>query len=92
LCREIPLDASIVVDVSPGGDLVFHSSASGGMQQKLHGTLDQETNSNTPWSLDLMMAEALIRRNGGSSRIVRQSDELQVHVSFPSPERGVDAR
>ena len=92
LCREIPLEASILVDVSPGGDLVFHSSASGGMQQKLHGTLDQETNSNTPWSLDLMMAEALIRRNGGSSRIVRQSDELQVHVSFPSPERGVDAR
>jgi signal transduction histidine kinase len=92
LCREIPLDASILVDVSPGGDLVFHSSASGGMQQKLHGTLDQETNGNTPWSLDLMMAEALIRRNGGSSRIVRESDELQVHVSFPSPERGVDAR
>jgi signal transduction histidine kinase len=92
LCREIPLDASILVDVSPGGDLVFHSSAGGGMQQKLHGTLDHESNGNTPWSLDLMMAEALIRRNGGSSRIVREQDELQVHVSFPNPERGVDAR
>ena len=92
LCREIPHDASISVDVSPEGQLVFHSNAGGGMQQKLHGTLDQEANGNTPWSLDLMMAEALIRRNGGSSRIVRDPDELQVHVSFPSPERGVDAR
>jgi signal transduction histidine kinase len=91
LCREIPLDASISVEVSPRGDLVFHSNAGGGMQQKLHGTLEYE-NSNTPWSLDLMMAEALIRRNGGSSRIVRETDELQVYVNFPSPERGVDAR
>jgi len=91
LSREIPLDASISIDVSPGGEVVFHSNAGGGMQQKLHGTLDYE-NGNTPWSLDLMMAEALIRRNGGSSRIVRETDELQVHVSFPNPERGVDAR
>ena len=88
LAREIPHDASIRVELSPQGELVFHSSAAGGVQQKLAGTLDHESNGNAPWSLDLMMAEALIRRNGGSSRIQRDHDQLQVRVTLPSPERG----
>ncbi len=92
LSREIPLDASISVELSPGGELIFAGGGGGGMQQKLHGTLDQASNGSVPWSLDLMMAEALIRRNGGSSRIVREQDQLQVRVSFPSPERGLDGR
>jgi signal transduction histidine kinase len=92
LCREIPMDAFIRVDLSPEGELVFHSSAAGGMQQKLQSALDHEGNANAPWSLDLIMADALIRRNGGSSRIVREQSELQVRVSFPSAERGTDGR
>jgi transcriptional regulator of acetoin/glycerol metabolism len=92
LSREIPLDASISVELSPGGELIFACGGGGGMQQKLHGTLDQASNGSVPWSLDLMMAEALIRRNGGSSRIVREQDQLQVRVSLPSPERGLDGR
>jgi hypothetical protein len=39
-----------------------------------------------------MMAEALIRRNGGTSRIEREQDQLKVWVTFPSPERGLDGR
>jgi signal transduction histidine kinase len=92
LCREIPMDAFILVDLSPEGELVFHSSAGGGMQQKLQGALDHEINASAPWSLDLMMADALIRRNGGSSRIVRDQGELQVRVSLPNTERGTDGR
>ena len=92
LCREIPMDASILVDLSPEGELVFHSSAGGGMQQKLQSALDHEINASAPWSLDLMMADALIRRNGGSSRIVRDQGELQVRVSLPNTERGADGR
>jgi transcriptional regulator of acetoin/glycerol metabolism len=92
LCREIPMDAFIRVDLSPEGELVFHSSAAGGMQQKLQSALDHEGNASAPWSLDLIMADALIRRNGGSSRIVRDQSELQVRVSFPSAERGTDGR
>jgi hypothetical protein len=92
LCREIPMDASILVDLSPEGELVFHSSAGGGMQQKLQSALDHEINASAPWSLDLMMADALIRRNGGSSRIVRDQGELQVRVSLPNTERGPDGR
>ena len=80
------------VELSPSGELTFNGGGGGGMQQKLHGTLDQASNGSVPWSLDLMMAEALIRRNGGSSRIVREQDQLQVRVSFPSPERGSDGR
>jgi signal transduction histidine kinase len=92
LSREIPVDAPISVELSPSGELTFNGGGGGGMQQKLHGTLDQASNGSVPWSLDLMMAEALIRRNGGSSRIVREQDQLQVRVSFPSPERGLDGR
>jgi transcriptional regulator of acetoin/glycerol metabolism len=92
LCREIPMDAFILVDLSPEGELVFHSSAGGGMQQKLQSALDHEINASAPWSLDLMMADALIRRNGGSSRIVRDQGELQVRVSLPNTERGTDGR
>jgi len=88
LAREIPHDASIAIELSPQGELVFRSNATGGVQQKLAGTLDHESNGNAPWSLDLMMAEALIRRNGGSSRIQRDQDQLQVRVTLPSPERG----
>jgi His Kinase A (phospho-acceptor) domain len=92
LSREIPVDAPMSVELSPSGELTFNGGGGGGMQQKLHGTLDQASNGSVPWSLDLMMAEALIRRNGGSSRIVREQDQLQVRVSFPSPERGLDGR
>jgi signal transduction histidine kinase len=94
LCREIPMDAFIRVDLSPEGELVFRSSGGGGggMQQKLQSALDHESNTSAPWSLDLIMADALIRRNGGSSRIVRDQSELQVRVSFPSAERGTDGR
>jgi signal transduction histidine kinase len=92
LAREVPHDATISVELSPSGELIFASGGGGGMQQKLHGTLDQASNGSVPWSLDLMMAEALIRRNGGTSRIVRDQDQLQVRVSFPSPERGLDGR
>jgi transcriptional regulator of acetoin/glycerol metabolism len=92
LSREIPVDAPISVELSPSGELTFHCGGGGGMQQKLHGALDQASNGNVPWSLDLMMAEALIRRNGGSSRIVREQDQLQVRVALPSPERGLDGR
>jgi len=92
LSREIPADAPMSVELSPSGELTFNGGGGGGMQQKLHGTLDQASNGSVPWSLDLMMAEALIRRNGGASRIVREKDQLQVRVSFPSPERGLDGR
>ncbi len=92
LSREIAVDAPISVELSPSGELTFHCGGGGGMQQKLHGALDQASNGNVPWSLDLMMAEALIRRNGGSSRIVREQDQLQVRVTLPSPERGSDGR
>jgi Sigma-54 interaction domain/His Kinase A (phospho-acceptor) domain len=92
LSREIPVDAPISVELSPSGELTFNGGGAGGTQQKLHATLDQASNGSVPWSLDLMMAEALIRRNGGSSRIVREQDQLQVRVSFPSPERGLDGR
>jgi signal transduction histidine kinase len=91
LSREIPNDASILVDLSDG-ELVFHASPGGGMQQKLQGALDHDGNASAPWSLDLLMADALIRRNGGSSRIVRDQSELQVRVSLPSAERGTDGR
>lgn len=92
LSREVPLDASISVELSPGGELIFACGGGGGMQQKLHGALDQASNGSVPWSLDLMMAEALIRRNGGTSRIEREQDQLKVWVTFPSPERGLDGR
>jgi signal transduction histidine kinase len=92
LSREIPVDAPISVELSPSGELTFYGGGGGGTQQKLHATLDQASNGSVPWSLDLMMAEALIRRNGGSSRIAREQDQLQVRVSFPSPERGFDGR
>lgn len=87
VCREIPAEAVIRVELSPEGELVFHSNASGGMQQKLQSALDHESDGSAPWSLDLMMADALIRRNGGSSRIVRSRGQLQVRVTLPSPER-----
>jgi len=92
LCRESPENAPISVDLSPSGDLVFASSTGAGTQQKLRGTLDHQQNGGGPRSLDFIMAEALIRRNGGSSRVVREQDRIRVRVSFPNLELAADAR
>lgn len=91
LSREIADDASIQVDVSPGGGLLFQSSAAGGPRQKLHEALDHEANGRSPISIDFLMADALIRRNGGSSEILRSRDRVQVRLNLPNLERVANA-
>ena len=90
LCRETPADSPVSVVLGGSGELVFAAGAVGGTQQKLHGMLDHQANGAR--SLDFIMAEALIRRNGGSSEIVRHPDQLKVHVKFPTLERETDGR
>ena len=87
LARELPSETPILVELAPSGDLVFASTGSGAAQ-KLQAVLDHDQDGAGPRSLDLIMAEALIRRNGGSSRMVRDRDRLEVRLSFPTLERG----
>jgi transcriptional regulator of acetoin/glycerol metabolism len=90
LCRETPSEAPVSVALGGPGELVFSAGVGGGTQPKLHGMLDHQTNGSR--SLDFIMAEALIRRNGGSSEIVRRPDQLNVHVTFSNLEREADGR
>jgi hypothetical protein len=92
LCRESPENVPISVDLTPSGDLVFVSGTGAGTQQKLRGNLDHQQNGGGLRSLDFIMAEALIRRNGGSSRVVREQDRIRVRVNFPNLELAADAR
>jgi His Kinase A (phospho-acceptor) domain len=92
LCRETPENVPVSVDLSPSGDLVFVSGAGVGTQQKLRGALDHQQNGGGLRSLDFIMAETLIRRNGGSSRVVREQDQIRVRVNFPNLELAADAR
>ncbi len=87
LGRETAEDAPIQVDLSPEGVLVFHSSAANGSRQKLQQALDHQANGRSPISLDFLMADALIRRNGGSSEICHGGDQVHVRLNLPNLER-----
>lgn len=87
LSRETSEDAPIQVEVSPGGALVFHSTVVNGPQRKLQKALDHQANGRSPISIDFLMADALIRRNGGSSEILRGRDQLHVRLNLPNLER-----
>jgi hypothetical protein len=87
LCRETSPDTPIHVEAPAADELLFRSVGGGATaQQKLHGLLDHTTNGDEPPSLDFIMADALMRRNGGSSRIEREQDTLSVRVKFAGVE------
>ena len=87
LCREMTGDAAVHV-TSAGADLVLQSDGGGGPQQKLAGLLDHSANGHTPASLDFIMADALLRRNGGSTRLERSNETLNVRLKFAAAEPG----
>jgi hypothetical protein len=87
LCREMTGEASVRVS-SAGADLVLATEGGGGPQQKLAGLLDHAANGNAPPSLDFIMADALLRRNGGSTRLERTNDAVNVRLKFASAEPG----
>lgn len=82
LLRELPGDTGIVLDCLPSGELVFRSKATG-ITRKLQGLLDHGKASESEPSLDFVLADTLILRNGGACRIVRVGDQLEVRVSLP---------
>jgi hypothetical protein len=87
LCREMTGDAAVHV-TSAGSDLVLQSDSGGGPQHKLAGLLDHSANGQPPASLDFIMADALLRRNGGSTRLERANDTLNVRLKFAAAEPG----
>jgi hypothetical protein len=87
LCREMTGEASVRV-TSAGADLVIATEGGGGPQQKLAGLLDHAANGNAPPSLDFIMADALLRRNGGSTRLERTNDAVNVRLKFATAEPG----
>lgn len=90
LCREILEEAPIHVDVSPGGELVFSANAAPGHHESAEGGADSERASAWPNSLDFILADGLVRRHGGSTRVVRQRGQLQIRLSLPGLEASDD--
>ena len=88
LCRETAADAAVHVETASDDELVFRSTSGGTAQQKLHGLLDHAANGVSPPSLDFIMGDALMRRNGGSSRIQRDDETVKIRVKFAAAEPG----
>jgi signal transduction histidine kinase len=83
LSRELPAEGGIVLDWDPSGELVLRSKATG-VSRKLQALLDEGTAADsTGISLDFVLADALVRRGGGSMRTVRAGDQLEVHLDLP---------
>jgi len=86
LCRETGPETPIHVDAPSAAELCFRSARGASAQQKLHGLLDHATNGSGPPSLDFIMTNALMRRNGGSSHLDRDQQTLSVRLKFASAE------
>ncbi len=80
--RELPGDTGIMLDWLPSGELVFRSRATG-ITRKLRGLLDHGKAVDAESSLDFVLADTLIQRNGGTCRTVRVDDHLEVRLSLP---------
>lgn len=82
LLRELPADTGIVLDWLAPGELVFRSKAAG-ITRKLQSLLDHGKAAESESSLNFVLADTLIQRNGGTCRTVRSGDHLEVRVSLP---------
>lgn len=81
ILRQLPDEASIVLGWRASGELVF-SSKTTGMARRVQTLLGHEVDDEPDTSLDFVLAQMLIHRNGGSCRIARQADQLEVRVSL----------
>lgn len=88
LSRETAEEAPIHIDVSPTDGLVFRSHLAaeppGHASDDAHA--DAEAEVSVPNSLDFILADALVRRHEGVTRILRRQGELHVRVRLPGLE------
>ena len=85
LARELPADTGIVLDTPQPGTLVLHARGAGNVRT-LQSVLNHDSAGESETSLHVALAEALIRRNGGTCRVVRGSDSVEVRLSLPIAE------
>jgi signal transduction histidine kinase len=91
LSRETAEEAPIHVDISPTEGLVFRSDLGDGARGNSDGDGNAEAEVSVPNSLDFILADALVRRHQGTTRILRRQSQLQVRVKLPTLERREDA-
>ncbi|MGH7856814.1 MAG: histidine kinase dimerization/phospho-acceptor domain-containing protein [Candidatus Binatia bacterium] len=82
LARELPADAAIMLSCRASNEVVLRADAPG-LKGKLQGLLYHENGSGSETSLHFVLAEALVQRNGGTCRIVRESDSIEAHLMLP---------
>lgn len=88
LGRATAEETPIHIDVSPPDGLVFRSRLAAVMPDDAcdDAQADTEAEASTPNSLDFILADALVRRHEGVTRILRKQGQLQIRVSLPGLE------